>query len=278
MTDVFVFMHFERLALCEGWELSLKRLLLANRRFGLIVFLFVFQRDIFSRLVFVMALNPYVGTGMCAKARANELDHVPKNSRKRLKEMNLECKDHYLLGYAAAANCLTCTQHWVSIGADLSKGTINHDDWAAEEFARYSSATSTLSFLEGKRFELQAKTVRRCRGAQQDELFHVLADPSRDNIGAIPDITWKEHYLFLWACSADCVDCVEYWIRNGADLRKGTGNHPGRNARYYAQQGEAVRTLAFLEECMKLQDAEVEPETMDGIWSENRASARSAAS
>ena len=36
----------------------------------------------------------------------------------------------------------------------------------------------------------------------------------------------EEHYLFLQATSKKCKRCLRYWLQNGADLARGTANHP----------------------------------------------------
>ena len=50
-------------------------------------------------------------------------------------------RDHYLFLQAASATCQTCLNCWLHHGADLRRGTANHPDWIALEWARASNAS-----------------------------------------------------------------------------------------------------------------------------------------
>eukprot|EP00435_Cladocopium_sp_Y103_P036662 s3399_g9.t1 len=68
--------------------------------------------------------------------------HVGKRKAKEL-AADPELLDHYRFLYSAGANCLMCTEYWLSRGADIRRGTTNHERWTAYEFAKHHKADRT---------------------------------------------------------------------------------------------------------------------------------------
>ena len=50
-----------------------------------------------------------------------------------------------------------------------------------------------------------------------------------------------DHYKFLYAAAANCVDCCQYWLANGASTSRGTTHHPEWNAFAFAEHAGAQR-------------------------------------
>ena len=69
-----------------------------------------------------------------------------------------------------------------------------------------------------------------CEGAQKRADFHLGKK-----------IVRSDHYRFLYSVRADCSDCVSFWLRNGADVERGTVNHPRWNAISWAEHFKADR-------------------------------------
>ena len=69
-----------------------------------------------------------------------------------------------------------------------------------------------------------------CEGAQKRADFHLGKKTVR-----------SDHYRFLYSVRADCSDCVSFWLRNGADVERGTVNHPRWNAISWAEHFQADR-------------------------------------
>lgn len=92
--------------------------------------------------------------------------------------------------------------------------------------------------------------ARLCAAAQAKELAH-CAPGFKNRFGADCEpavrAEWREHYLFLHAVQADCLECVCFWINRGADLQKGTINNPAWNACEWAKTGRADRVGKYLE-------------------------------
>lgn len=89
----------------------------------------------------------------------------------------------------------------------------------------------------------------RCPAAEQKADAH--CDKSfRKRFGETADaaaLKWGDHFLFLNAAQADCVDCVRFWVARGADLSLGTMNNSTWNALEFAKHGKAHRVLGFLQ-------------------------------
>ena len=57
-----------------------------------------------------------------------------------------------------------------------------------------------------------------CEAAKTNEFAHVSAESSRQRIRQMQDEDSRQHYLFLYAACADCVQCVSAWLARGADV------------------------------------------------------------
>ena len=77
--------------------------------------------------------------------------------------------------------------------------------------------------------------------------FHVVMDKPCEDAQRHPDFHLdkktprNEHYRFLYSVRANCSDCVSFWLRNGADVERGTDNHPAWNAIAWAEHFKADR-------------------------------------
>ena len=69
-----------------------------------------------------------------------------------------------------------------------------------------------------------------CRGARGAPDIHLDRKTPRSN-----------HYRFLYSVRANCVDCVSFWLQNGADVNRGTDNHQNWTAMAFAEHYKADR-------------------------------------
>ena len=100
----------------------------------------------------------------------------------------------------------------------------------------------------------------RCAQAEQSEDFHcTTAYRKRFGEGCNPAfcVEWREHYLFLHAAAADCLECVQFWVVRGASLTKGTINHDAWNALAWARHASADKVIAYLEEVEAMKSSEM---------------------
>ena len=67
---------------------------------------------------------------------------------------------------------------------------------------------------------LHAHAPSLCQRASEDAFVHVMADGKRRVKKMSSE--WKNHYMFLYAAGANCVECVAHWLCQGADPRKGS--------------------------------------------------------
>ena len=67
----------------------------------------------------------------CDGAIEQELYHVAgKKQRRRIREMNADCRKHYLFLYASQS-----LQAWLARGKDVNRGTEHFPDWDALAWA-----------------------------------------------------------------------------------------------------------------------------------------------
>ena len=67
---------------------------------------------------------------------------------------------------------------------------------------------------------LHAHAPSLCQRASEDAFVHVTADSKR-RVKKM-NSEWQNHYMFLYAAGANCVECVAHWLCQGADPRKGS--------------------------------------------------------
>eukprot|EP00435_Cladocopium_sp_Y103_P022458 s4464_g5.t1 len=83
-----------------------------------------------------------------------------------------------------------------------------------------------------------------CSAARADYMVHV--SDGRRRVKNMPAGDEKNHYLFLHAATANCVDCVQHWIERGVDLTRGSRSNPF-TAMDWAKDANATDVVALLE-------------------------------
>ncbi|CAE7805382.1 unnamed protein product [Symbiodinium sp. CCMP2592] len=106
-----------------------------------------------------------------------------------------------------------------------------------------------------------------CAAARHNRDCHLDGDTRR--VKSFTD-DWADHYRFLHAAAADCVECTRYWLQNRADPLRGTINNPEYNALAFAKHRRAMRRTEAL-----LLGEEPEPEESQQTWASDDAAARS---
>ena len=97
---------------------------------------------------------------------------------------------------------------------------------------------------------MHVTSSRRCAAAEWQENIHV-GQSSRRRIKQMSDRQTQEHYLFLWAVSKNCTQCVKYWLDNGVDVRRGQESCASATALFWATQEEANDVLPLLQEALQ---------------------------
>ena len=72
--------------------------------------------------------------------------------------------------------------------------------------------------------------MRHVKVREKHQIYHLDRKTPRSN-----------HYRFLYSVRANCVDCVSFWLQNGADVDRGTDNHQNWTAMVFAEHYKAYR-------------------------------------
>ena len=106
-------------------------------------------------------------------------------------------------------------------------------------------------------------SLRQCAAAVKREDVHCdkgfrkrFPDPA-DPVA----VEWRSHYLFLNAAQSNCLDCVRYWVGQGASLQKGTMNNSGWTVWTFAEHGKAKDVLEYLRTLPAVASAPSAPES-----------------
>ena len=101
-------------------------------------------------------------------------------------------------------------------------------------------------------------TCRLCQNASEKADYHCdkgFRKRFGSNCDPVEAAEWREHYLLLNAASANCLDCVSFWVAKGASLEKGTKSNPNWNGLGFAQHAKAWDVIAYLENLAGKNDA-----------------------
>ena len=128
-------------------------------------------------------------------------------------------RDHYMFLRAALAKCEKCLAFWLHHGADLNRGTANHPDWIALEWARASNASPEIMRLLTPSVWPSLRPRAFCAGVELDMCVHVPGRVHRREVSQMTPRS-RDHHLFLHAAGRVCKVCVQVWPDRGADTSK----------------------------------------------------------
>lgn len=76
--------------------------------------------------------------------------------------------------------------------------------------------------------------------------LHHVSKGQRQRMKTMSDADQRRHYLFLWAASKNCTECVQYWLANGADVHRGQVSDASATALRWATESGAHEAADML--------------------------------